>query len=78
MPSVNLIEAITQAMAYELRADPSVLVLGEDVGVNGGVFRATAGLHQQFGAARVIDTPLDDHDCGRQCGYGQPGFETDR
>ncbi len=60
MPQVNLIEAITQAMAYEMRQDDSVLVLGEDVGVNGGVFRATVGLQQQFGADRVIDTPLDE------------------
>ena len=41
---IALIEAITQALAYELRNDSSVVVLGEDVGVNGGVFRATAGL----------------------------------
>lgn len=47
--AITLIEAITQALAYEMRADDKVLVLGEDVGVNGGVFRATAGLQQQFG-----------------------------
>ena len=41
--AITLIEAITQALAYEIRADDSVVVLGEDVGVNGGVFRATAG-----------------------------------
>ena len=57
---ITLIEAITQALAYEMRADPRVLVLGEDVGVNGGVFRATAGLQQTFGSERVIDTPLDE------------------
>jgi 2-oxoisovalerate dehydrogenase E1 component beta subunit len=55
-----LIEAITQALAWELTHDESVLVLGEDVGVNGGVFRATAGLQQRFGAERVLDTPLDE------------------
>ena len=60
MPQISLIEAVTQALAFELRADPSVLVLGEDVGVNGGVFRATAGLQAIFGAGRVIDTPLDE------------------
>ena len=43
-----------------MQHDDSVLVLGEDVGVNGGVFRATAGLQQTFGAERVIDTPLDE------------------
>lgn len=58
--AITLIEAITQALAYEMRNDPSVLVLGEDVGVNGGVFRATAGLQQVFGPERVLDTPLDE------------------
>src|SRR5690606_12102735 len=57
---ITLIEALTQAMAYEIRNDERVVVLGEDVGVNGGVFRATAGLHAQFGSERVIDTPLDE------------------
>jgi len=60
MPQITLIEGVTQALAYEMRRDPSVVVLGEDVGVNGGVFRATAGLQQQFGPERVIDTPLDE------------------
>ncbi len=53
---ITLIEAITQALAWELEHDPSVLVLGEDVGVNGGVFRATAGLQQRFGSDRILDT----------------------
>jgi 2-oxoisovalerate dehydrogenase E1 component beta subunit len=60
MPQVTLIEAVTQALAHEIRRDPSVVVLGEDVGVNGGVFRATAGLHALFGSERVLDTPLDE------------------
>ena len=55
-----LIEAITQALAYEMKHDDAVVVLGEDVGVNGGVFRATAGLQQVFGDQRVLDTPLDE------------------
>ena len=58
MPQVTLIEGITMALAHELAADPTVLVLGEDVGVNGGVFRATAGLQDRFGGDRIIDTPL--------------------
>ena len=58
--AITLIEAITQALAWELEHDESVVVLGEDVGVNGGVFRATAGLQQRFGADRVLDTPLDE------------------
>ena len=57
---ITLIEAITQALAWELEHDPSVLVLGEDVGVNGGVFRATAGLQQRFGSDCILDTPLDE------------------
>jgi 2-oxoisovalerate dehydrogenase E1 component beta subunit len=60
MPAVTLIEAVTMALAHEMTRDDSVLILGEDVGVNGGVFRATAGLQQRFGDKRVIDTPLDE------------------
>lgn len=58
MPRIALIEGVTMALAHELRSDERVVVLGEDVGVNGGVFRATAGLQQQFGKERVMDTPL--------------------
>lgn len=53
-----MIEAINRAHAWEMTRDPTVVVLGEDVGVNGGVFRATAGLQEQFGKDRVQDTPL--------------------
>jgi 2-oxoisovalerate dehydrogenase E1 component beta subunit len=58
MAKVTLIEAITMALAHEMERDESVIILGEDVGVNGGVFRATAGLQERFGADRVMDTPL--------------------
>ena len=58
MARVTLIEAVTMALAWELDHDDRVVVLGEDVGVNGGVFRATAGLQARFGADRVMDTPL--------------------
>jgi pyruvate dehydrogenase E1 component beta subunit len=58
MAEITLIEAITQALAYEMRADDDVVVLGEDIGTNGGVFRATVGLLEKFGAERVMDTPL--------------------
>lgn len=58
MAEVTLIDALTMAMSWELEHDSSVVVLGEDVGVNGGVFRATAGLQNKFGADRVQDTPL--------------------
>jgi 2-oxoisovalerate dehydrogenase E1 component beta subunit len=60
MAQITLIEGITLALAHEMTRDPSVIVLGEDVGVNGGVFRATVGLQEKFGAERVIDTPLDE------------------
>lgn len=58
MAEVPLIDALTMAMAWELEHDSRVVVLGEDVGVNGGVFRATAGLQKRFGEDRVQDTPL--------------------
>jgi 2-oxoisovalerate dehydrogenase E1 component beta subunit len=54
MPKVTLLEAITLAHAWELTHDESVVVMGEDVGANGGVFRATAGLQKRFGATRVF------------------------
>jgi pyruvate dehydrogenase E1 component beta subunit len=58
MAKLTMVEAINMAHAWEMQQDPSVVVLGEDVGVNGGVFRATLGLQQRFGSARVQDTPL--------------------
>jgi pyruvate dehydrogenase E1 component beta subunit len=58
MAELNLVEAVNRALAHELAADPGIVLLGEDIGVNGGVFRATLGLQQRFGAERVIDTPL--------------------
>ena len=54
----TLIEAVNEALHEEMERDPNVIVLGEDVGVHGGVFRATDGLQKRFGADRVIDTPL--------------------
>ncbi|KVO06608.1 2-oxoisovalerate dehydrogenase [Burkholderia ubonensis] len=58
MADLNLVEAVNRALAYELANDPAVVLLGEDIGVNGGVFRATVDLQSRFGAERVIDTPL--------------------
>lgn len=55
---LNLIGAITQALENELSEDKTVVVYGEDVGVEGGVFRATAGLQEKFGEERVFDSPL--------------------
>ncbi len=53
-----MVEAIAMAHGWEMQHDPAVVVIGEDVGANGGVFRATQGLQQRFGAERVQDTPL--------------------
>ncbi|BAU29138.1 branched-chain alpha-keto acid dehydrogenase E1 component [Aneurinibacillus soli] len=58
MAVISYIDAVTQALREEMRRDPKVFVLGEDVGVRGGVFRATSGLYEEFGEQRVIDTPL--------------------
>lgn len=58
MPEVNLVQAVNMALARALEDDDRVVVLGEDVGVDGGVFRATDGLAERFGSERVIDTPL--------------------
>ena len=58
MPKLNMVQAINLALMQEMEKDDRVLVLGEDVGVDEGVFRVTAGLLQKYGEARVIDTPL--------------------
>ncbi len=58
MPELTMLQAIREAMDEEMARDPNVFVLGEDVGVKGGVFLATDGLFQKYGAHRVIDTPI--------------------
>lgn len=58
MPVISYIEAVTLALREEMERDDKVFILGEDVGARGGVFRATKGLYEQFGEARVLDTPL--------------------
>jgi len=55
---MNIIEAVRDALRTQMRVDKRVVVLGEDIGKFGGVFRATSGLHEEFGGERVIDTPL--------------------
>lgn len=67
MPKVTMIEAIAMAQAWELAHDPSVIVLGEDVGRGGGVFRATLGLMERFGPERVQDTPLSENMIAGMC-----------
>lgn len=61
---MTMIQAITDALRVEMKNDPNVLVFGEDVGVNGGVFRATEGLQAEFGEDRVMDTPLAESGIG--------------
>src|SRR5699024_12870758 len=64
MAEMTMIQAIKDAMHTELKNDKDVLVFGEDVGLNGGVFRATEGLQAEFGEDRVFDTPLDESATG--------------
>ncbi|GAE45853.1 MULTISPECIES: alpha-ketoacid dehydrogenase subunit beta [Mesobacillus] len=64
MAQMTMIQAITDALRVEMKNDPNVLVFGEDVGVNGGVFRATEGLQNEFGEDRVFDTPLAESGIG--------------
>lgn len=64
MAQLTMIQAITEAMRTELKNDENVLVFGEDVGKNGGVFRATEGLQKEFGEERVFDTPLAESGIG--------------
>jgi len=58
MANMTLLAAVRDALLTEMTRDPSVVVMGEDVGINGGVFRATEGLQKEFGEDRVMDTPL--------------------
>lgn len=60
MPQLNIVQTVSFTLRQEMLRDPAVLVLGEDVGKNGGVFRATEGLFNEFGDNRVIDTPLSE------------------
>ena len=60
MPQMNMVQAINDALRLEMKRDARVVVLGEDVGKVGGVFRVTAGLYEEFGDDRVIDTPLSE------------------
>ena len=58
MANLTLVQAINLALVQEMEKDDRVIILGEDVGANGGVFRVTEGLHKRFGAKRVVDSPL--------------------
>jgi len=61
MPSMTMVQAIQDGLRVALREDPRVVILGEDVGLNGGVFRVTEGLQAEFGSDRVADTPLAEN-----------------
>ncbi len=75
MAELSMVEAVQLALARAMADDETVLILGEDVGVNGGVFRATEGLLQRFGEARVFDTPLSEALLGGLAvGLGAQGF----
>ncbi|MFC7372011.1 alpha-ketoacid dehydrogenase subunit beta [Fictibacillus iocasae] len=75
MAQMTMIQAITDAMRTELKNNENVLVFGEDVGQNGGVFRATEGLQKEFGEDRVFDTPLAESGIGGLAlGLGMTGF----
>ena len=60
MTKMNMVEALNLALNQEMKKDKDVIVLGEDVGVDGGVFRVTDGLYKKFGENRIIDTPLSE------------------
>src|SRR5436190_23609683 len=60
MPKLNLVQAVNLALRQEMAKDDRVILLGEDIGLNGGVFRVTDGLQKQFGKDRVVDTPLSE------------------
>jgi len=75
LTEVTLVQAINLALARAMKDDPTVVVLGEDVGKDGGVFRATDGLLAQFGEGRVIDTPLAEAAiAGLSVGLAAQGF----
>ena len=75
MAEVSMLGALTLAMARAMKDDPNVVLLGEDIGVNGGVFRATEGLQQRFGEDRVMDTPLAETVlAGMSIGLAAQGF----
>lgn len=77
MAEITLVEAVTQALAYELRHDEDVVVLGEDVAKDGGVFRATLELLNEFGPERIRDTPLaESMIAGLAIGMATQGLKT--
>src|SRR6267142_1998499 len=75
MANLTLLQAVTAGLREEMRRDDRVVVFGEDVGLNGGVFRATEGLQKEFGEQRVFDTPLSEAGIiGLACGMALYGL----
>lgn len=75
MKTLTMVQAITDAMRVMLQESEDVLLMGEDIGTNGGVFRATDGLQQEFGEDRVLDTPLSEAGfIGASIGMGLNGY----
>jgi pyruvate dehydrogenase E1 component beta subunit len=75
MPQMNMVEAINLALQQEMEKDERVILLGEDIGLNGGVFRVTDGLQKRFGEDRVVDTPLSEGGImGSAVGLAQAGM----
>jgi 2-oxoisovalerate dehydrogenase E1 component beta subunit len=75
MAVVTYLEAISQALREEMRRDPSVFLMGEDIGVFGGAFKITRGFLEEFGEERVIDTPISESGfTGAACGAAIMGF----
>lgn len=77
MPNLTIIEAINLALKQEMARNKKIILLGEDIGVNGGVFRATDGLWKEFGPDRVVDTPLAELGIiGSSIGLAMAGFKS--
>lgn len=76
MPSLNMVQAINGTLREEMRHNENIVLLGEDIGRDGGVFRVTDGLLEEFGSERVIDTPLaEDAIVGMAIGMGLYGLQ---
>src|SRR5580658_8799375 len=76
MAALNMVQTVNQTLRAEMRRNPNAVILGEDVGRNGGVFRATEGLIDEFGPQRVIDTPLaEDAIVGMAIGMALYGLQ---
>ena len=76
MPMLNLVQSINETLRTEMRRNADVVLLGEDIGKDGGVFRATAGLLNEFGPERVMDTPIaEDGIIGTAIGMALYGLE---